>query len=257
MRDGGLQRRSGVGAKLRQEMAASVAECWWRPFRKIGSATVLYVDLAPDAAREAAALTWLDEEERLRRQRFRHDGARRRFALCRAALRAILCSQLACRNRQLAFGASHHGKPYALVQGKPVSIGFNVSHGNAHGLIAFAAKGRLGVDLEERSTTRNLDGLIRSVLGPGEQAELAVARGSHRRHLFYDLWTVKEALIKALGTGHSLDVSRFEVPSAMRRGMKASVFRFPHIPTVRWWLEDLGNEHFAAAIAHELPAGPH
>ena len=238
-------------------MPGSVTECWWRPFRKVGKATVLHVGLASDAACEAAALDWLDEAEQSRWRRFRHDGARRRFALCRAALRAILCSELGCRNQQLAFGAAHHGKPYALVKGKPVPIGFNVSHGSAHGLIAFAAEGRLGVDVEEPSTTRDLDGLIGSVMGPDERAELAMARGHHRLHLFYRLWTVKEALIKALGSGFSLDVSRFEIPSAMRRGMKASLFRFPHIPTVRWWLEDLGNEHFAAAIAHELPPDSH
>ena len=238
-------------------MSGSVTECWWRPFRKVGTATVLYVDLAPDASREAAALAWLDETEQSRWRRFRHDGARRRFALCRAALRAILCSQLGCRNQQLVFGASRHGKPYALVRGKPAPIGFNVSHGSAHGLIAFAAEGRLGVDVEEPSTTRDLDGLIGSVMGPDERAELAMARGKHRLQLFYRLWTVKEALIKALGSGFSLDVSRFEIPPAMRRGMKASEFQFPHIPTVRWWLEDLGNEHFAAAIAHELPPDSH
>ena len=111
--------------------------------------------------------------------------------------------------------------------------------------------------MEEPSTTRDLDGLIDSVMGPDERADLAIAHGRHRLHLFYRLWTVKEALIKALGSGFSLDVSRFEIPSAMRRGMKASLFRFPHIPTVRWWLEDLGNEHFAAAIAHELPSDSH
>jgi len=238
-------------------MPASVADCWWRPFRRVGSAVVLHIDLAPDAAREAAALTWLDEEKQSRRQRFRHDGARRRFALCRAALRAILCSHLGCPNQQLAFGASHHGKPHALVNGQPAPIGFNVSHGSAHGLIAFAAEGRLGVDVEERSPARDFDGLIGSVMGPDERAELTLARGNHRLHLFYHLWTVKEALMKALGTGLSPDVSGFEIPLAMRRGKKTSIFRFPHIPTVRWWLEDLGNEHFAAAIAHELSPDPH
>ncbi len=238
-------------------MPGSVAECWWRPFRKVGKAAVLHVGLAPDAACEAAALDWLDQAEQSRWRRFRHDGARRRFALCRAALRAVLCSELGCRNQQLAFGASHHGKPYALVKGKPAPIDFNVSHGSAHGLIAFAAEGRLGVDVEEPSTTRDVDGLIGSVMGPDERAELAMAHGSHKLHLFYRLWTVKEALIKAVGSGFSLDVSRFEIPPAMRRGMKASLFRFPHIPSVRWWLEDLGNEHFAAAIAHELPPDSH
>ena len=85
----------------------------------------------------------------------------------------------------------------------------------------------------------------------GEQAELALKRGCDKVHLFFSLWTIKEALIKALGKGFSLDVSGFEVPLAMRRGVVTSTFRFPEMPSVRWRLENLGNERFAAAIAHE------
>ena len=239
-----------------QHMPNSIVECWWRPFRKVGHATVLHVDLTAHAVREAKAWTWLDEEEQARWQRYQHDGPRRRFALCRAALRAVLCRQLGCGNEQLAFGASDHGKPYAVVQGVAAPVSFNISHSGAHGLIAFAAAGRLGVDVEERRAPRDLDGLISSVLGPDEQAELALARGCRKLHLFFNFWTLKEALIKALGLGLALDMSGFEIPLAMRRGETTSIFQFPQMPTVRWRLEDLGNEHFAAAIAHELDPEP-
>ena len=104
---------------------------------------------------------------------------------------------------------------------------------------------------------RHLDGLISSVLGPDEQAELALARGYHKLHLFFNFWTLKEALIKALGLGLSLDMSRFEIPQAMRHGETTSLFQFPHIPTIRWRLDDLGNDHFAAAIACELDPDSH
>ncbi len=233
-------------------MPTSVVECWWRPFRKVGRAEVVHVDLAPHAAREAAALTWLDEKERAHRQRYLHRGPRRRFALCRTALRALLCRRLGCRNERLAFGASDHGKPYALVQGEPAPISFNVSHSGEHGLIALAEEGRLGVDVEERRVRRDLDGLIRTVLGQEEQAQLASARGYRKLHLFYDFWTLKEALVKALGLGLSLDMSRFEIPPAMRQGGTTCTFQFPQAPAIRWRLVDLGNERFAAAIAHEL-----
>ena len=233
-------------------MPGSVAECWWRPFRNVGDASVLHVDLTPHAAREAEASGWLDGQERSRWQQYRHEGPRRRFALCRAALRAVLCGRLGCRNEQLGFGASAHGKPYALIHGAAAPVSFNVSHSGEHGLIALAAAGRLGVDVEERGPRRHLDELIRAVLGPAEQAELALARGSCKLHLFFHLWTMKEALIKALGLGLSLDMSRLEIPLAMRHGKRTSIFRFPEVPAVRWRLEDLGNESFAAAIACEL-----
>lgn len=69
--------------------------------------------------------------------------------------------------------------------------------------------------------------------------------------------TAKEALIRALGTGHSLDVSQFQLPPNMRNGEATGLFRFPHLPSFTWRLENLSNEHFAAALAYELePSAP-
>ena len=227
-------------------------ECWWRPFRKTGSTAVFQVDLTPHAAREQAAVAWLDKQERVRWRRYPYARPRREFALCRTALRALLCGRLDCHNDELAFGAAQYGKPFALVNGVPVPISFNVSHSGAHGLIAFAAAGRIGVDVEERVTRRDLDDISQTVFTPGEREALAATSGERKVHLFFSLWTLKEALIKALGTGFSLDPSRFEIPSAMCRGLPTSIFRFPHLPAVGWRLENLGNTDFAAALAHEL-----
>ena len=195
----------------------------------------------------------LDKEEQARRQHFQHAGPRRRFALCRAALRALLCDHLGCANGELAFAATSYGKPFAVVDGTPATIRFNVSHGGRHGLIAVAPKGRLGVDVEERAARRDLDGLIDTAFAPGEQADLATAPGSRKLHMFYHIWTMKEALLKALGTGLARDMSGFEIPADLRRGETTDPFRFPWMPDIGWRLADLGNEEFAAALAHELP----
>lgn len=238
------------------QLMASAGEYWWRPFRKTGNTAIIYVDLTPHTTHETDALAWLDKNEQARWYRYQHPRPQREFGLCRAALRAILCSQLGCNNDELAFDTSSYGKPFALVGGTPVPISFNVSHSGKHGLIAFAPEGRIGVDVEERVTRHDLDGEIQTVFAPGERAELASASGDEKVHLFFSLWTMKEALIKALGVGFSLDISRFEIPLAMCHGMSTSVFRFPQIPAVRWWLENLGNASFAAAIAHELDPDP-
>ena len=68
-------------------------------------------------------------------------------------------------------------------------------------MIAIAPNGRLGVDVEERTHRRDFDRLIEAAFGPNEQIDLKRERASGKFHLFYKLWTVKEALIKALGTG--------------------------------------------------------
>lgn len=215
---------------------------------------MVHVDLAPHRAREEAALGWLDGEERSRRNRIRHDGRRRQYTLCRAALRAVLYRRLGCGNDVLSFGESERGKPHALLRGAPAPVSFSVSHSGVHGLIAVARAGRIGVDVEERSPRRDFDALMAAVLTPDERAEIEAASADQRHGRFYALWTIKEALVKALGTGLAFDLAAFEVPPAMRRGVVTTVFRFPHHPAVAWRLENLGNERFAAAVAHERDA---
>ena len=232
------------------------AERWWRPFARAGDAGVKHVDLTPHAAREAAALAWLDEGERSLRDRFRHDGRRRQYTLCRAALRAILCDRLDCRNEELSFVESERGKPHALLHGAPAPVSSSVSHSGVHGLLAVARDGRLGVDVEERVARRDLDSLMEAVLTPEERVEIEAAGAGERIGRFYGLWTIKEALVKALGTGLQLDLAGFEVPPPMRRGVTTGEFRFPHLPATNWRVENLGNEHFAAAVAHECTLGP-
>ena len=107
------------------------------------------------------------------------------------------------------------------------------------------------MDVEERVARRDLDALMAAVLTPDERAEVEAAGGGERIGRFYGLWTIKEALVKALGTGLQLDMAGFEVPAAMRRGVTTGDFRFPHLPATNWRVENLGNEHFAAAVAHE------
>ena len=139
-----------------------------------------------------------------------------------------------------------------MARGKTVNVSFNVSHSGDHGLIALAQGGRLGVDLEEVVPKRHLDGLIEVTMGLEEQAELAAAQGPEKLRRFYRYWTFKEALIKALGTGFSTDIARFQLPPDLRRGETTGVFRFPHLPSVAWRLEDIGGADFAAALAYEL-----
>ena len=226
---------------------------WWSPWREVDGATILHVDLTPDVEREVYALSLLDDEEAKRWGRFLSERARREFALCRAALRVSLCERLGCEGRALSFGYGEHGKPFARINGACVEIGFNVSHSGRHGLIAIAPHDCLGIDVEERVAQRDLEGIGSLVYGPAERRLLVAAASREKVHLFYRLWSMKEALIKAIGAGFSLSPARFEVPAPMLHGAQLGVFRFPHGPSEAWRLLDLGETRFAAALAYRLP----
>ncbi len=222
---------------------------WWRLWQETAGVTILHVDLTPCADREARAFDLLDAQEARRAQRFKVEPPRRRFVLCRAALRANLCQRLDCRNERLSFSALEHGKPVAEVDGQRVPIAFNLSHSGGHGLIAIAVNGPLGIDLEERKPGRNFEGIGKRVYGPAERRLLARADGPRKAAFFYRLWTLKEALIKALGTGFRLNPATFELPGQMLRGDRSGRFQFPHQPADCWQLVDLGESRFAAALA--------
>ena len=227
---------------------------WWSPWRDAGGCRIVYVDLRPDPDREARATALRDTDVRRRWEQLRADRPGRQFALCRAALRIELAERLGCRNRDLSFAAREHGKPFALLEGSPAKVGFNVSHSGDHGLIAFAGRDGVGVDLEVRRPRRDFTGIGRRVYGPAERRALAAAAGTgEEQRLFYRLWSLKEALIKAIGTGFSRSPADFEIPAAMLRGERAAAFRFPHRPNESFWLEDLGEIRFAAALACRLP----
>ena len=179
---------------------------WWRPHASCAGVEILHVDLSPNESHDQAALAWLDCTEYQRWQRFRVERARRQFSRCRAALRMCLCERLGCRNDRLAFGAGKYGKPFAMIDGRASEAAFNVSHSHEHGLIAFGTDGvRLGVDVETRRARDTLRLASESVFGKCERDALAGLSGWDWYVLFFRLWTVKEALIKALGTGFSLN----------------------------------------------------
>ena len=239
------------------EGADSVDEPCWQILDSVGGIEIHRVNLAPHPCHEERAWAWLDDEERRRCERFLRSGPRRRFTLCRAALREVLCSRLGCDNRELSFGFSEYGKPFALVRGERAPISFNVSHSGSHGLIAVAGRARVGIDVEERRSRDDLDDLAETVFGPEERTLIAELEGEAKLHAFYDFWTIKEALAKALGTGLYTDFSQFQVPPGMREGERVGLFRFPHLPDATWQVENLGRRQVAMAVALEVDPETH
>ena len=229
---------------------------WWQPLEPsagLAGVAIFHADLTPSAAHEPEALAWLSGDERARHRRFLHPAPARRYALCRAALRAILCHRLDCGNGELVIAQQkEHAKPFALLRCVPAEVEFSVSHSGRHGLIAVAGPGRVGVDVEELVPLRGLELLVDSVLSPGERDGISSANLTGRTRDFLRLWTIKEALVKALGTGLSLDVAAFEVPASMLRGAESGLFRFPDSPETAWQVADLGSRDFAAAVACEV-----
>ena len=232
-------------------MATLIADPWWSRFTHIDGVDVIHVDLSPNAARETRALQSLNEWERERWTRYYPGAPRRRFALSRAALRTILCETLNCDNDELEFGWVERGKPRAYVDGVPAPLHFNVSHSGDNGMLAISPDHQIGIDIEEIDQVFRFDAIIESTFSPDERAAVSAAEKDCFVRAFFEIWTLKEAIVKATGVGLSANLQDIEMPPAMRGGAVTGQVRLPEFPDVCWRLHKFSGSDFVGALAVE------
>jgi phosphopantetheine--protein transferase-like protein len=137
----------------------------------------------------------------------REHRASARIRVARASTRIVLANALGIEPDQLSISrqCSHCGHP---AHGRPTVAGddrisFNMSHSGSFGVIAIAADDvTVGVDVEEVRVRHRLDALAQRVLNDDEHAAwLLLDDADERLRSFLQVWTAKEAYLKALGIG--------------------------------------------------------
>lgn len=180
-----------------------------------------------------ADMLWdvLSDEERRRAERFRLEEDRRRSVVARGTLRMLLGRRLGADPRRLEFVEGAQGKP-ALRGGE---LDFNVSHSGDRVAIAIAAGGSpVGIDIEvEQPRMTDLVVLARRYFSAGEAREVERAAdvdADAAMRLFFTIWTAKEAVIKAVGGGLSIELASFSVlPVQTRWGAVENLGRDPKL----------------------------
>lgn len=184
---------------------------------------VWLVDLAVSANRLDRCTQVLDRSERARGDRFLRPADRARFVASHAALRLILADALTCAPSDIRLSADAAGKPHlAEPAGRPLA--FNLSHSGDRALIGLTGPAAIGVDIELIRPIPDAVRIARAHFAPDEAESLASLPTFDIGPVFFGLWTRKEAVVKALGTGLSLPLDRFSVtlPPAAPRLLRAS-----------------------------------
>jgi 4'-phosphopantetheinyl transferase len=157
----------------------------------------------------------LSGEERQRSERFRFPILQRRFAAGRGALRAILAGYLSIKPERLKFGYSAYGKPFLL--NSPANIQFNLSHSGGLMVAAVCRDWSVGVDIEKEDLRLHPLEIAERYFCDREREAIAKADTSARHRVFLQLWTAKEAILKAASLGLALELSKLEVGLAPLR----------------------------------------
>ncbi len=184
----------------------------------------------------------LSETETTRYNRFHREADARRFAARRVALRCILAAYLDCAPADVGFEAQDAaGKP-TLADPRRDALVFNASSSADVALVAVAKTGSLGVDVERARTIEDMEKIAERFFTRTETAHLKAQRPDRVTNAFYRIWTSKEALLKAAGTGLPGGLDRFEVSTdparapALLRDAKGGAFHlYPADPAAGYF----------------------
>lgn len=165
------------------------------------------VDIDSEAsAADAAWSTLLSAEERAQADRFHFERDTRRYRASHAALRTLLSQATGVPAPELGFVQGAFGKPGLARSDAPC---FNMSHSGGWALIAIGGTVPIGVDIEVPRPMDDLHALAERNFTPAECEALAASPGPRQLETFLRCWTRKEACLKALGSGLSVEPGVF------------------------------------------------
>jgi len=162
-------------------------------------------DLLDDTVAQAC-LGLLSTEEIERWKAFKFDRHRREYLATHSLARTALSQYQARPPEAWRFGASEFGKPFVE---PPCALRFNVS--NSLGLVVclVGQRGEVGVDIEPRTRAESIVEVAPRMFSALELAQLDQLREDQRPGRCLQLWTLKEAYIKARGMGLALPLDKF------------------------------------------------
>lgn len=193
----------------------------------------------------------LPPDEVAQEERFAFAELRVQYLVSRVLVRSVLSHYTGDDLQTWAFARNAYGKP-AIAAPAKLPIEFNLSHTRGLVCCVVAMGSPVGVDAEELAERPDHFDLARSFFAPAEVALLERLSGVERSHLFLRIWTLKEALIKALGMGLSLPLDRFAFSLSPDRPPVVSSADVHELQPDHWQFAEVqlaGSYQIALAVA--------
>jgi len=188
------------------------------------------------AAQRTILTDFLDDAERARAQRFAMAADRDAFITAHGVLRLALSVHGDIPAPDWRFARQPSGKPE--VAGRNAGgLTFSLAHVRSMVACVVTHAGAVGIDVEEALGEPPDPALIERCCAPSERELLGALAPRERDAAFIELWTIKEAVLKALDTGSSVPFDEIECalnpPRLVRLPARDTPWAVPRVTILR------------------------
>jgi len=204
-----------------------------------------------DTAEREIAASWasvLSQDELHRLHQFRFQMDRARYLAAHALLRIAVSRSIGMPARSLRFKTNEHGKPSL---DHPIGVQFNLSHTRHLAACVISHRGEIGLDVEGFDRSQEIAEVGSEVFSATELAELATLSGVQRDVRRTQLWTLKEAYVKALGVGLSIPTNEISFSYDTAQQIHARISRALDAQPGRWRFCLLEHEKHSVCLVVE------
>ncbi len=202
------------------------------------------LDYSEEELDQFIPLLSIDEDARAKRFHFAKD--RIRYTAARGILRKILAGYLNVDPQAIEFQYNSHGKPFCV---NGVALQFNLSHSKNIALYAFANNQIIGIDIEAIDPDSKVDAIANRFFSASEAKVLERLTGEEKIRAFFNGWTRKEAILKAMGQVLSYTLKKFTVTIMPNEVARLLAIDDPQQKVEEWFLYSLDQiPGFAAAL---------
>lgn len=139
-------------------------------------------------------IMWVSDEKRNRINRYHRFMDKKRTLFGDILVRYLMCKKLKLKNSELMFDKGKYGKPFLINS----NVHFNISH-SGEWVVCAVHSFPLGIDIE---LVKPIDlSIAMKICTKDEYVRFVNKNDSERLQYFYDLWSIKESYVKAIGKG--------------------------------------------------------
>lgn len=209
-------------------------------------------DVDPGALTQQA-LAWLQAKEIVRYERLVQQRHRLEFLLGKWLTRICLSEYTGLAMGDWQFTYNAYGKPQPREGLDAQAPFFNLSHSHGRAVLAVSRTPELGVDIEFTGRKRRVTQIAHRYFAEEEIQALLALPHADQPSLFYELWSLKEAYIKARGLGFAIPLRSFAYSLSPDRLELNEMSRSSAAHWQTWQLRT--GQPYALALAVQLQTG--